>query len=311
MAEEEVPGGNLALTATWTAAVRAAESARDDALFSDPWADALAGPEGQAWLAARTPESVLPIALRTRFFDDFIVRTLESDGIRQVVLMAAGLDTRAYRLDLPSGTRVFEIDGADVLERKQRILAEAGAQPKCERIPVVADLMGDWETALVEAGIDPIQPAVWLLEGFLFYLPTAEVAHLLDRVGKAASGGSSLGFDTINGEVLTSPITRPWVEMQAGEGAPWLGTVDDPKTYLARRRWKVEQTQFGEAPANFGRWTPAVVPADERGVPRFWLVTARKPYALQGEGEPEGLMSRRSGRPGGESLLLQRRHRPR
>lgn len=84
----------LASTAYWAASVRALESARPDALFHDPYAEALAGEEGAAWIARRTPDKVLPIALRTRYFDDYVQRVTRETGIRQVVLLAAGLDTR-------------------------------------------------------------------------------------------------------------------------------------------------------------------------------------------------------------------------
>ena len=85
-------------TAHWTAAVRAKESERPDRLFDDPWAAALAGEAGMAWLEPRTPDSLAPIVLRTRYFDDFLQRITRQSGIRQVVLLAAGLDTRAFRL---------------------------------------------------------------------------------------------------------------------------------------------------------------------------------------------------------------------
>ncbi len=125
----------LASTARWTAAVRAQESAREDRLFNDPWAAALAGPEGAAWIEHRPPGSTVPIALRTRFFDDFVQRIAAQDGIRQIVLMAAGLDTRAFRLPWPERTRLFELDQFTVLKYKDQVLAAAGAQPQ----PSVSD----------------------------------------------------------------------------------------------------------------------------------------------------------------------------
>ena len=110
---------SLEATACWTAAVRAAETSRDDRLFEDPWAATLAGPEGAAWLAARPPGSTLPIAIRTRFFDDWLHDVAIEAGIRQVVLLAAGLDTRAYRLPWAAATTVFELDRPAVLAGKR------------------------------------------------------------------------------------------------------------------------------------------------------------------------------------------------
>lgn len=100
----------LGATAFWTAAVRAMENTRADRLFADPWAEALTGEVGAAWMADRTPESVIPIVLRTRYFDDFLLRVAGETSVRQFVLPAAGLDTRAFRLDWPAGTRLFELD---------------------------------------------------------------------------------------------------------------------------------------------------------------------------------------------------------
>ncbi len=105
----------LGATAAWTAAVRAGESKRTDRLFEDPWAEKLAGEQGMAWLSSRSAESVIPIVIRTRYFDDFLQRITQEQAIAQVVLLAAGLDTRAFRLPWPSGTTMFELDQPDVL----------------------------------------------------------------------------------------------------------------------------------------------------------------------------------------------------
>ncbi len=289
MVEEASSQQLLALTASWTAAVRAGESAREDRLFDDPWAAALAGDEGPAWLAQRSPEAVLPIVLRTRYFDDFLLGMAKEDAIRQVVIMAAGLDTRAYRIEWPAGMRLFEVDQPAVLERKQKMLDAAGATPTCERVVVPADLTGGWQAALAAAGLDAAQPALWLLEGFLFYLPAEELLPLLAKTLDGASGGSYIGFDVINGATLTSPLTAPWVEMQAENGAPWVGALDDPKTLLKRRGWKAEVVQCGSPAVSYGRW-PFPAPDEDPTAPHLWLVTARRPWRI-GDGDgatPQG-----------------------
>jgi methyltransferase (TIGR00027 family) len=266
----------LEATARWTAAARAAESAREDRLFNDPWAAALAGPEGRAWIEQRLPDSVLPMALRTRYFDDWLHGILESGAIRQMVLVAAGLDTRAFRLSWPKMARCFEIDRPAVLQYKEAILGRARARPRCVRRSVEADLTGPWGDALLEAGFDPGEPAGWLLEGLLFYLSSDRIARLLDEVTGLASPGSVLGFDIINRSVLTSPWTRPWVDMQAEAGAPWTGTMDDPVDVLAERGWCAMLTQAGQPDANHGCWTLPVIPTAMPGMPHNWYVTAQR-----------------------------------
>src|SRR5262245_24109726 len=124
----------VASTAHWVAAARARESSRPDALFYDPFAAALAGAEGERWMDDPRDEAVISayVALRTRFFDDALLEAARG-GIRQIVLLAAGLDARAYRLPWPTGTRLFELDRVELLAHKDRILEAARAVPRCAR----------------------------------------------------------------------------------------------------------------------------------------------------------------------------------
>ena len=267
----------LEATARWTAAVRAMESRREDRLFDDPWAAELAGPEGLAWIESRTPESVLPLVMRTRYYDDWLLGNDGSDILRQVVILGAGLDTRAFRLPWPSGARVFELDRPAILEHKERVLTRAGATPRCERRIVAADLAGDWPDALARAGLDTERPTTWLLEGILYYLPDAQIEQVLDAITGLSAPGSHLGFDIVNGAVLTSPYTRPWVEMQAAAGAPWLGTMDEPVGFLADRGWLASLTQAGQPDADHGRWSLPVIPVTLPDFPHYWFVTAARP----------------------------------
>ncbi len=277
MVVEKTTSDNLlGSTARWTAAVRARENTREDRLFGDPWAAALAGEEGAAWIEARPPDSTVPIALRTRYFDDFLGQITGEHGLRQVVLMAAGLDTRAFRLHWPEQTRLFELDQPPVLQYKARVLEAAGARPGAARQAIEADLTEPWQEALRQAGFEPQQPSGWLLEGFLFYLANEHITHLLDVVTSLAAPGSRLGFDIINSTMLTSPWTKPWVEMQAKAGAPWIGTMDDPVGFLAARGWKATLTQAGAADAHHGRWTLPVIPTTMPDMPHNWFVTARR-----------------------------------
>lgn len=276
MSEKTTPD-LLASTARWTAAVRAKESRREDRLFNDPWATTLAGKEGEEWVAHQAGDfGVTTMTVRTRFFDDFLQQVAGEHAIRQIVLMAAGLDTRAFRLPWPKQTRFFELDQPQVLQYKERVLNAAGAQPTCERQTIAVDLTGPWIEALIKTGFNAHQPSGWLLEGFLFYLPTESVTHLLDEVTSRASSGSWMGFDIINSTTLTSPLMRSWIEMQANAGAPWMGTIDDPEDVLARRGWKARLTQLGETEANYGRWSYPIIPRAMPQMPRYWLVTAQK-----------------------------------
>lgn len=265
----------LGSTAYWTASVRARESERVDCLFGDPWAATLAGEEGRAWIESRSAESVVPIVIRTRYFDDFLKRITYELGVTQVVLLAAGLDTRAFRLSWPEDTTFFELDQQPILTYKEQILREAKARPACARQVINADLTAHWADDLVTSGFDPQCNSAWLLEGFLFYLVNETTMKLLDKVTSLSMPGSWMGFDVINSHMLTSPYSQKWVEMQAQSGAPWIGTMDDPVTFLALRGWEAILTQAGADDANYGRWPYPVIPTTMPGMPHNWFVTAR------------------------------------
>jgi methyltransferase (TIGR00027 family) len=276
MPEQNSISNLLGSTAHWTAAVRQMESAREDRLFNDPWAAALAGDQGAQWIAQRTPDSVAPIVLRTRYFDDFLQRVTAQHGIRQVVLLAAGLDTRAFRLPWPAETRIFELDQVAVLAHKERVLRAAGAECPCARQTAGVDLTDSWSTALNAAGFDPERPSCWLLEGFLFYVCNEDIVQIIDAVSRLAAPGSWLGFDIVNTITLTSPWTKAWIDMQAKSGAPWIGAMDDPVSFLAERGWTATLSQPGQPDANHGRWKLPVIPTTMPGMPHNWYVTAQK-----------------------------------
>jgi methyltransferase (TIGR00027 family) len=264
----------LADTAHWMAAVRAAETLREDRLLQDPWAADLAGRTGRKWIQGRSMDRLASIVLRTRYFDDFLQHTATREGVQQVVLVAAGLDTRPYRLAWPAGTCVFEMDRPEVLEYKRRKLTSAGAVAHCEQIAVGVDLAGPWEGALIRAGFKGDQASCWVLEGLLFYLADDDLRELLTRVIEFASQGSWIAFDVINRAMLTSPLTRDWVEMQARCGAPWIGCMDDPIGFLAGHGCKATMTQAGAPEANHGRWSFPIIPVDMPGMPHNWFVVA-------------------------------------
>ena len=276
MPEKEATSNLLDSTAYWTASVRARESQRSDRLFDDPWAAALAGKVGEEWGAGRTADSLIPITIRTRYFDDFLQGIIRQHSIKQIVLVAAGLDTRAFRLGWAQGTVIFELDQPEVIHYKEGVLRSLGAQAQCERKMVGMDLTKAWEEALVANGFSPKEQSCWLLEGFTFYTPSESIRKIIDQVTGLAAKGSWLGFDCINSLVLTSPFTKAWVDMQAQAGAPWIGSLDDPEDFLTGRGWKAHLTQGGQPDANYGRWVLPVLPTKMPNMPHNWLVTAEK-----------------------------------
>ena len=269
----EHPSANpIAPTSRWMAAARARESERADRLFYDPLAAALAGPEGFAWLKRMEPSAGsgggpgLYAVIRTRFFDDFLLDACRGSGVYQVVLAAAGMDTRAFRLDLP-----------EVLDAKDEVVEEAGAKPNCERRTVGVDLQQEaWPEALLATGYRPERPSVWVIEGLLFYLTRAAVYGLLQKVSALTATGSLLGVDVMNRGLLFSPLAWPQQAALAWRGAPGLFGTDDPETLMAHHGWDADVTQPGEEGANYGRWPRPILSREVPGLPRGFLVKARR-----------------------------------
>ncbi|MEU0980353.1 class I SAM-dependent methyltransferase [Streptomyces griseus] len=204
---EGVAGG-VGATALLVAAARAIETHRPDSLAQDVFAEhfVLGAPASKGWPVRlrevpdgdRNPlwgRFARYFGLRTRVLDDFLLRSVHAGNARQVVLLGAGLDSRAYRLAWPSGCVVFEIDRAEVLAFKHQVLDGLSAAPRATRVPVPTDLRADWAGALPSAGFDPAAPSVWLVEGLLFYLPPAAETYLIDTVDRLSTEGSALAFE--------------------------------------------------------------------------------------------------------------------
>lgn len=200
--------GGVGLTALMVAAARAIETHRPDTLARDVYAEhfVLASPASARWPVRphQVPDGdANPLwgrfaryfGLRTRVLDDFLLRSVHTGDTRQVVLLGAGLDSRAFRLDWPAGCVLFEIDREGVLEFKHHVLEGLSATPKAARVPVPVDLRADWVGALTDAGFDTAAPSVWLAEGLLFYLPAAAETHLIDTVDRLSAEGSALAFE--------------------------------------------------------------------------------------------------------------------
>jgi methyltransferase (TIGR00027 family) len=202
-------------TAVLVAAARASETDRPDPLIRDPYARILVEGAGtgmwehflDASIADRLtevdPEAVAMFthmlnyqAVRTHFFDAFFTEAAAA-GIRQIVILASGLDSRAYRLDWPAGTHVYEIDQPLVLDYKAKKLAEHDVQPIAERHEVPVDLRQDWPAALKQQGFDPAQPTAWLAEGLLMYLPADAQDRLFELVTELSAPGSRVSAETM------------------------------------------------------------------------------------------------------------------
>ena len=271
----------VATTSLYTAMLRARESARPDRLFSDPFAEALAGPQGNellAWMETRAPgvSEGQAVAIRTKFYDDTLERILAQSGTDQLVFLAAGLDTRTFRLPLPPELTLFELDRPEVLGLKDAALAQLNAVPRCRRIPVPADLAGDWPKALQGGGFDRQRPAIWFVEGLLYYLNEAQVHHLLDTLSERAVPGSWLLADVVGQSFLTSPYMAGFLAMMAANGSPWQFGTDDPEGLMTAHGWQPNVTQYGADGANFGRWTLPAIDRDDTNSPRGYLVVANR-----------------------------------
>jgi methyltransferase (TIGR00027 family) len=194
---------SVGVTATSVAASRALASRGPDALIHDPYADALVKAVGvESLIRVATGEAnveddpmlnrrrmIEQIAVRTRFFDDFFTNAAR-DGVRQAVILASGLDTRAYRMSWPAGSVVFELDQPQVIEFKTRVMADMGVSPTAERRAIAVDLREDWPMALRENGFDVTQPTAWIAEGLLIYLPPEAQDRLLDNINALSAPGS-------------------------------------------------------------------------------------------------------------------------
>ncbi len=266
----------VAGTGLLVAAIRAMESTREDRLFTDPYADKLAGDTGRALLAAAIAEtgerSTVQIVVRTRFLDDALLRAVRVAA--QVVILAAGMDARAYRLAWPDGTTVYELDQPAVIAAKGDILAED--EPRCRRVAIGVDLAGDWPAALTAAGFDPHTPTVWLIEGLLQYLDEGIVRTLFDRVHTLSAPNSTLLYDVVGKTLLESPMMAPLVRAMAEQGSPWLFGTDEPGELAERHGWSATVTDIAKPGNEWGRWFARAAPMDVPDVPRGYFVEATR-----------------------------------
>lgn len=280
-----MPMTPVGATARWIAAARALETEHETPLFTDPYARALASDEGFALLAemrrasgptAGSTGPDLYLSLRTRFLDDGLMSAVRDGDIRQVVLLAAGMDTRAFRLSWPAGVAVYELDRDDVFDVKEPVLAALEAKPTCDRRILRVDLAGDWVPRLLAEGFDTARPAAFLTEGLLMYLRPDAAESVVRGISSIAADGSWIGLDAVNNEMIDSPFTAPYMKKLAELGVPWHFAVSAPDIFFGRHGWRAHVTMPGDPDANFGRWPFPVMPRSMPGIPRTYFVTATK-----------------------------------
>ncbi|RDI65654.1 SAM-dependent methyltransferase [Nocardia pseudobrasiliensis] len=271
---------SVGVTAVGVAAMRAIESRRPDALFRDPYAARLVEAVGPDWArllgdgVALDPEverryepmSVF-LTARTVYFDEFFTAAM-SAGIRQVVILASGLDARAYRLEWPSGTVLFELDQPKVLEFKANALA--GEQPRVDRREVAVDLREDWPKALRDNGFDSSAATAWLAEGLLRYLPAEAQDRLFENIAALSAPGSRLALNTGKAtrpaeDRTRDPIESLWYSMEGRS---------DPRDWFGAHGWTVTDRRAAEVLTDHGREVgDTALPELDRHI----LMTAQRP----------------------------------
>ncbi|SEH93122.1 methyltransferase, TIGR00027 family [Mycolicibacterium rutilum] len=284
---------SVGATATMVAAARAVASIGEDALISDPYAEPLVRAVGVDFFT-RLASGELKIedldtdnasmgmarmtdnmAVRTRFFDEFFTEAGRA-GIRQAVILASGLDARAYRLSWPAGTTVYEIDQPEVIEFKTTTLAGLGAKPTAELRTVAIDLRYDWPAALTAAGFDPAQPTAWSAEGLLGYLPPDAQDKLLDTISQLSAPGSRVAVESGPTAIDEADRDKAIARMQEASQRwrehgfdldfaelVYLGERNEAGTYLEDRGWQLTRRTVQELLVANGR--PPLPEDDELG----------------------------------------------
>ena len=263
-------------TALFVAAARALEAQKADPLAVDAYAEVFCRAAGGPWAAVldgTEPEHPLKTpdfgrhfvdfqAARTRYFDAYF-RDVAAAGVRQIVLLAVGLDSRPYRLDWAPGTTIFELDQPQVLEFRRETLAAHGVAPKAERREVAVDLREDWPQALKDSGFRPEEPSAWIAEGLLIYLPASAQEQLFTGIDALAASGSHVGIEegrpmdndaflAKREEVKDIPDHRgQWWQMiyneQHAPAAQWF----------SERGWDASETALRDYLVSNGRAVPA------------------------------------------------------
>jgi methyltransferase (TIGR00027 family) len=266
---------SVGATATMVAAARAMATTADNALINDPFAEPLVRAVGVEFFTRLVTGELRPedldsdsesvgmqrmtdsMAVRTKFFDEFFLSAAEA-GIHQAVILASGLDSRAYRLAWPAGTTVYEIDQPEVIEFKTRTLADLSAEPTAMRRTVAMDLRYDWPSVLIEEGFDPKQPTAWSAEGLLGYLPPDAQDRLLDTITELSAPGSRVAVESVP-NIDPSDHEKAIERMQAASERwrdhgfdldfaelVYLGDRNEAAAYLGDHGWEISRNSVKE-----------------------------------------------------------------
>ncbi|OBF86030.1 SAM-dependent methyltransferase [Mycobacterium sp. 852002-51163_SCH5372311] len=272
---------SVGATATVVAAGRAMASKDSRGLINDPFAEPLVRAVGLDFFAkmmdgeldltaienfspVRAQAMVDGMAVRTKYFDDYFVGAT-GGGVRQVVILASGLDSRAYRLPWPVGTVVYEIDQPRVIEFKTTTLDEIGAKPTATRRTVPIDLRADWPAALKAAGLDASAPTAWLAEGLLIYLPPDAQDRLFDNITELSVPGSTIAtefvpgiidFDVARAQDMPNPLRDHGVDIDMAS-LVYTGERSHVLDYLSAKGWKVDGVTRSELFVRNGLDVPA------------------------------------------------------
>ncbi|GFG73818.1 SAM-dependent methyltransferase [Mycobacterium botniense] len=282
---------SVGFTALAVCAARALDAALEPPLANDTFAASFVAASGEPNLMTALAKTDLSsavgfnarwVGVRTRFFDDFFTSAIRC-GSRQAVILAAGLDCRAYRLVWPDDCIVYEVDQPRVLEFKQQVLDKRGAQPSTRRMAVAADLREDWVRPLVAAGFDPAQPTAWALEGLLPYLPGPAQDVLFEKLHELSAVGSEIAAELgpEPGE-LREYAEHMRTVRQDGTQSPILDLwYDDPhiniKSWLRERGWDVTSADLVDKAANdYGRPFHGLPPVFERLLRTKFFTATRK-----------------------------------
>ncbi|MDT7735196.1 MAG: hypothetical protein QOE12_2370, partial [Mycobacterium sp.] len=265
-------------TALFVATARALEAQKPDPLVVDPFAAIFCravGGSAADVLDGHVPDHQLKTpdfgehfvnyqAARTRYFDHCFLRAAEA-GVRQVVILAAGLDSRAYRLAWPGGTTIFELDRPQVLDFKREVLAEQGVTPRAERREIAIDLREDWPQALRDSGFDAAQPSAWIAEGLLVYLPAAAQQQLFTGIDLMASPGSHVAVEDaapMPAEAFAAAVESERAARAEGEERLFFQLIYNERhapaeVWLQEHGWKAVATPLADYLIEVGRPVPA------------------------------------------------------
>jgi methyltransferase (TIGR00027 family) len=268
-----VPRG-VSRTALLMAVFRAEEGRRADLLVDDPLAPAFvaAAGGGDTRAAALMPAGASWfLAIRTHFFDEAVLAACAA-GVRQVVLLGAGLDARAFRLAWPPGVRLFELDLPELFAFKEPVVA--GTAPRCTRIVVPVDMRADWTSPLTASGFDGAAPTAWLAEGLLPYLDRPGSDQVRAAVTALSAPGSHLAFDHLHSVASDRPAMQETSTAIRQTSGAELSTMDSPDTWLAEYGWRARTASVPEVAAGYGR--PLPEDGDPVAAQAMILVTATR-----------------------------------